>query len=763
MKCASLVVAVLLGLSGAEAYEVRTHDILSREAALQSVLGDQEARSRLGLRHPIDFQQADQMFLGSKGVRSSIIDLIGNGAVYEDDFPPGPIYHFFDPRTNLPLHINPADYPSAVAAYVNVLNSKTRTSPDWVVQGQGSFPFSSNDYSFPKARDYFYRGLTSSINEERQGNLGLLFESLGRMIHHIEDMAQPQHVRNDNHLSNGFVDQGCDADADATGLCATYFALRRESAYEGWTNRPDILAGLPLVGYEPVYPGIGLAPDGIEVFTTPRQFWANAGKGIAEYTNRNFFSEGTMNESPPFTDVPFDVDVRTLCATANPSCEIFAQANEYVTFFPSYVDDRFRPGGGPTLHNFAAVESIFNPEFTSYTAQLLRSVNRFTFAKDYEFLIPRAVGYSAGLINYFFRGSMEITLPDEGMYSIVDHSPSGCGNPCAFRKLKLRLKNVTPGNGQFHEEQMGDANSTGNLWVVAKYHLNMCYRPSLSGEDGGDDFHGNGCRSANEYVSVSAAHPVNIVSADQPQQLIFDFSAKPIPVNASDVFLQVVFRGRLGPEIDAVAVTTKDVAETNFFGFSNMSDYAYDDSDSMYHRVPFQDTVTSKDMTNIRLQFDGGAGAPVATMPLLSGGQHAQVAYLADVGQTSLKIQYDYLDQSNVVYQRQEPVFEFTADNDTGPYTRTCPVKKLRGLYREDLFFVWQPVHGAVSWTTLDYIGKAPLQSGTIRSDGDGRLNPKASPGGSICITDARLTGIRDFSAMTVQTIDSALNWNINF
>src|SRR5262249_25696205 len=149
--------------------------------------------------------------------------------------------------------------------------------------------------------------------------------------------------------------------------------------------------------------------------------------------------------------------------------------------------------------------------------------NRFTFATDYELLIPRAVGYSAGLINYFFRGNMEISLPDEGVYSIVDHGPEGCGNPCGFRTLKLKLKNLTAGSDLPDQGQMGDDNSAGNLWAVAKYHLNMCYQPDLSGEDGGSQFNGNSCRSPNEYVSVSAPHPVGKVSGDDPQQLTFDF------------------------------------------------------------------------------------------------------------------------------------------------------------------------------------------------------------------------------------------------
>ena len=134
----------------------------------------------------------NQTFSGSKGDQDSIAGLLGSGAKYEDDFPPGPIYHFFDPRTNLPLHINPADYPDAYDQYVAVLNSATRTSPDWVTVGDGSWASLPNSYSIPKARDYLFQAITSNTTEGRKNGFGLLFESLGRMIHHIQDMAQPQ-------------------------------------------------------------------------------------------------------------------------------------------------------------------------------------------------------------------------------------------------------------------------------------------------------------------------------------------------------------------------------------------------------------------------------------------------------------------------------------------------------------------------------------------------------------------------------------------
>jgi hypothetical protein len=76
--------------------------------------------------------------------------------------------------------------------------------------------------------------------------------------------------------------------------------------------------------------------------------------------------------------------------------------------------------------------------------------------KEYaSHLIPRAVGYNAALLDYFFRGSLEITPPDRYLYGIADPATK------AFSKIQLKLRNTTP------DEEMG----AGALTAVMKYRL----------------------------------------------------------------------------------------------------------------------------------------------------------------------------------------------------------------------------------------------------------------------------------------------------
>jgi hypothetical protein len=71
------------------------------------------------------------------------------------------------------------------------------------------------------------------------------------------------------------------------------------------------------------------------------------------------------------------------------------------------------------------------------------SLNRFNYTDHASQLVPRAVAYSAGLIDYFFRGKLEISLPTEEVYAIVDHKTVNAKDTHGFTRIKLTLKNVT--------------------------------------------------------------------------------------------------------------------------------------------------------------------------------------------------------------------------------------------------------------------------------------------------------------------------------
>ena len=289
-------------------------------------------------------------------------------------------------------------------------------------------------------------------------------------------------------------------------------------------------------------------------------------------------------------------------------------------------------------------------------------------------LIPRAIAYSAGLLEFFFRGQLEVRLPDEGVYAVVDNSVPICKDTCGFDRVKLKLKNTTPG------EDMGP----GIAVAVLKFHRNGCYAADLSGDPGGSKFAGDACRVKEEEIVVS--DPVSITSLPTgiQQLLAFTFPANArIPINASDVSLQVVFRGQLGTEQDAVVVTTRNIAETNYVAIQNNTDYRYTAATDTFTALP---STAWDTFTQLSIKF--GATAPtVATMPQLPPASFGQIAYLTDIGTRSV-----VLDASPTKNTMPHPLTWSLASTEfylpaggTG-YNATRRVTRVRGIYRE---FVW--------------------------------------------------------------------------
>src|SRR5262249_48661241 len=156
--------------------------------------------------------------------------------------------------TGNPLYLRPEEFPGALSADLDFINTNAMRSPDWAHGERCPPDLPCNDYSLKSARDYWFKGLTTTQPDiERRRNLGLAFETLGRIIHHLQDMTQPQHVRNDAHLHQQPWDTICLLLQQTLDPCKTWSALSRPSAYERWTNSKNVRPTLPTTGYDPVY------------------------------------------------------------------------------------------------------------------------------------------------------------------------------------------------------------------------------------------------------------------------------------------------------------------------------------------------------------------------------------------------------------------------------------------------------------------------------------------------------------------------------
>ncbi len=483
------------------AYKEDTHADISKAAANASVLHDNSDTSvlrALGLQYPIE-EDINQVFPNTKNQPKSILELFRDGAKFEDDFPRS-LNHFYDPTTGAGLGTG---YPS----------------PDWALEDKSDA--NGQEYSYKQARQYFYDALTKNTKSERDRNFGLTFQTLGQVVHHIQDMAQPQHVRNDAH---------CDLPIPCL-FPGVLISIYNPSLYETYTNSLNLAGRLNFDGYAPV----NSAGDQ-NFLLSPRQFWRTSpdgqsdisqGRGIAEFTNTNFLSAGTNFDTPLYPyprladaishdEIANDLfqtaglPVPAQCLPPNPTCTM--------TFYTTRVNDNFRLAASADNPR-ASTSSIFD-QYLQPLGKRAFSLNRFNYDEAQKFLIPRAVAYSAGLINYFFRGRIE--AQDAG------YTDTG---------ITLRVKNAidltqTP---QYANETL---TSGGKLVVAYEYKLPDAAAPG-------------GFRT-----EVGSSAPVDLtenLSPGKTSQTIYSFTLPAFPDNATGVKFRLVYRGKSGQEDDAVA------------------------------------------------------------------------------------------------------------------------------------------------------------------------------------------------------------------
>ena len=199
------------------AYKIETHDELSQKTILCSTMGQEAFAKSIGwvsLENNDDvyyrFKRIDLINKTGSTINLTSQELVGWGAVYEDEEAKlRPVNHFYNPLTS--------EGGSAGLA-----------SPDWALEDLGKILIpKEQEYSYSDANQRIFDALTIPDKNKRKEHWGQFFQTLGMVIHHIQDMSQPQHVRNDNH---------CDGDIDGVSC----YGFHNPSYYEEYTNKNRI-------------------------------------------------------------------------------------------------------------------------------------------------------------------------------------------------------------------------------------------------------------------------------------------------------------------------------------------------------------------------------------------------------------------------------------------------------------------------------------------------------------------------------------------
>jgi len=421
---------------------------------------------------------------------------------------------------------------------------------------------------------------------------------LGDLVHLIQDMAQPQHTRNDPHAGS----DDYSTSSGPFGHKSYYEQYIDDRARQGAATASNG-SGVTL---EPLSYGNYPIPafnDYVSYFSVQhKQPDVYQRTGMADYSNRGFFSVGKNLGQGDYDLPPNNI------SSYIPNRVVLDSQGDKVDVLYGSVLDAFT---GVTETNVPLTTwGLWNEPLKMFNSN---GRERFTMIRENydamaDRLIPRAVAYSAGLINYFFRGRLEIKPPVAGIYALLDHAVTNQAND-GFSTVKLRLRNATPDINDGKNTYPQDM-TNGSLYAVAKFRRNTCYQPDLSGEVDATGKPINGCSttpnpSDAEEVAVSVPVTSASLSRTVTTELTFDFSQNPIPVEATDLYLQVVYRGPFGSENDAVVVSTVDLYEPTFFAIANSSDFKFENNTL----TPVNDVaVDSFAISNVQIGFSDVPG-----------------------------------------------------------------------------------------------------------------------------------------------------------
>ncbi len=365
-----LTLSLLLSATAGWAFELDTHRDITRAAFGRSKVAD--------TLHNLGIDPVRRLSAGFLRGSDPPVGWLVEGVRDEDAFvsaePTRFRHHFYDPVNDRGLTTS---------------QTSGERAPDWALEDRQEFP--SQAFSYRDARREFLTALTASVPGDREAALAGTFEILGHVIHLVQDMASPPHTRNDSH--GGFI-------------------FGQSSLYEHHLNQPPVLERLNLNG-TPVR------------FDLPRHYWTTGdGRGLAEFVNQNFVSEGTNfgarrdgaigggypspvlrlgtdEQGRPF-ETTLDIQTQLEPGLRDRNSNLIEGS---VTFFANNFRD---PITGRALRNERMTTlSLFDRELERRGEPLVFTLNRYNVEAQAAFLIPRAVGYSAGLLDYFFRGSLD--------------------------------------------------------------------------------------------------------------------------------------------------------------------------------------------------------------------------------------------------------------------------------------------------------------------------------------------------------------------
>jgi hypothetical protein len=242
-----------------------------------------------------------------------------------------------------------------------------------------------NLYSWERAYDDLYAGLTAQEPDDRKRALARCFYDLGHVIHLVQDLSQPSHTRNDGHGCIGGVTHGI---ACAVPVIGQPFCLHGPlacSSFEKYFHAGHNRNLAVTLG--------GRSADAKRYSTRSEYF-----TGLAGFSAGQFYSDETIGEIASFY---------RLLPSYPP-----------IVYLPVGENPYFVNSNLPDGHDRIAVASLFiedwdldddlEPELAARV-----TIDDPAVMLDYGYnLFPEAVANSAGLLDHFFRARLAISIEE---------------------------------------------------------------------------------------------------------------------------------------------------------------------------------------------------------------------------------------------------------------------------------------------------------------------------------------------------------------
>src|ERR1041385_2152433 len=343
--------------------------------------------------------------------------------------------------------------PQMIAGRVLPLTDKSETfrflpdslnnSFDWATQAGILGPVSAtigsvgpNTETWQDARNYQYASLTSPSQVVRDENLAHMLYALGHVLHLNQDLSSPDHVRNDNHFFpwHRFIENYGkniylkNAKASSTAYSQLFPNNILTDWYHSW--RPIGFQKLEDFWDRKLYKGKA------KELNDDATAQPGAALGLAEFTNGNF-----LGDDAKYGEIVNPLGNQYFPLPSLLTSTDFAQVKNKVI---ANIDHVAYPDGtiGTTIYLRKVADGVHfdhHSKLTFLGVQLAKkngaklvvntSIDDPNVLEDYHrLLIPRAILYSGGILNYYFRGRMSVDAAwDNGLgkCGLTIHNVSG--------------------------------------------------------------------------------------------------------------------------------------------------------------------------------------------------------------------------------------------------------------------------------------------------------------------------------------------------